>query len=123
MHEEPFTPPGPPAPAASSSPGPVRHSYLDPARRPSKNCDTTPLRHLSGPGDPLSETLEPAGARWIPLKLLDAEGAVAARGGQTIRVGGEVAPVYSRRRCTLGQRSAFFVMSEVPLPRAAAPAS
>jgi hypothetical protein len=33
------------------------------------------------------------------------------------------APVYSRRRCTLGQRSAFFVMSEVPLPRAAAPAS
>ncbi len=38
-------------------------------------------------------------------------------------VGGGVAPVYSRRRCTLGQRSAFFVMSEVPLPRAAAPTS
>jgi hypothetical protein len=61
----------------------------------------------------------PAGyhARLHPLELLDAQDAVVANGGDLISVGGGEAPVHPGRTCMLGQKSAFYVMSNVSVTR------
>ena len=57
----------------------------------------------------------PAGyhVRLHPLKLLNSQGVVVARGGDWITLGGGEAPADPGRACMLGQRSAFYVMSNV----------
>jgi hypothetical protein len=75
---------------------------------------------LIGPGQKRpGAIIWPAGyrARRHPLELLNAQGAVVARGGDEIRVGGGSAPVRRRHPCMLGQTSAFWVMSGVSARR------
>jgi len=61
----------------------------------------------------------PAGyhARLRPLELLDAQDVVVAKGGDLISVGGGEAPVHPGRTCMLGQKDAFYVMSNVSVTR------
>lgn len=69
----------------------------------------------------------PAGyhARLHPVELLDAQGVVVAKGGDLISAGGGEGPVQPGRPCLLGQRFAFYVMSNVSVmrPPAATPAT
>jgi hypothetical protein len=59
----------------------------------------------------------PAGfrARLDPLELLNAEGAVVARAGDKLSVGGGAGPVEPGDPCSLGEDGAFYVMDEIPV--------
>ena len=61
----------------------------------------------------------PAGyhARLHPVELLDAQDVVVAKSGDLISVGGGAGPVQPDRACMLGQKSAFYVMSNVSVTR------
>jgi hypothetical protein len=52
-----------------------------------------------------------------PLELLDAQDVVVAKGGDHIEVGGGFSPVKPGRTCMLGQKFAFYVMSNVSVTR------
>jgi hypothetical protein len=71
---------------------------------------------LSGRGGRLP-VVWPAGfhARLHPLELLDSQGAVVAKGGDRIAAGGGDAIAKADGKCMLGQKSAFYVMSNVSL--------
>lgn len=66
-----------------------------------------------------SPIIWPAGyhARLHPLELLNSQDVVVAKGGDLISVGGGEAPVKPGRTCMLGQKSAFYVMSNVSVTR------
>jgi hypothetical protein len=66
-----------------------------------------------------SAVIWPAGyhTRLHPLELLDAQDAVAAKGGDLISVGGGEAPVHPGRTCMLGQKFAFYVVGNVSVTR------
>jgi len=61
----------------------------------------------------------PAGyhARLHPLELLDAQNAVAAKGGDLISFAGGESSVQPGRICMLGQKFAFYVMGTVSVIR------
>jgi hypothetical protein len=66
---------------------------------------------IAGPGSRPAPVVWPAGfrARRHPLELLDSHGAVVARGGEEIQVGGGLGPA-DHRICMLGHKEAFYAM-------------
>jgi hypothetical protein len=66
---------------------------------------------IAGPGSRPAPVVWPAGfrARRHPLELLDSHGAVVARGGEEIEVGGGLGPA-DHRICMLGYKEAFYAM-------------
>jgi len=48
-----------------------------------------------------------------PVELLDAHDVVVAKSGDLISFGGGAGPVQPGRACMLGQKDAFYVMSNV----------
>jgi hypothetical protein len=85
MHEEPFTPPGPPAPAASSSPGPVRPVFLDEDGEPFDAEEF--FNPLSGPLEGadawLAQVASPVADAWLTARQPSPGGQEALAAGFT----------------------------------------
>src|SRR5882724_11231046 len=85
MHEEPFTPPGPPAPAASSSPGPVRPVFLDEDGEPFDAEEF--FNPFSGPPEGadawLAQVASPVADAWLAARQPSPGGREALAAGFT----------------------------------------